>query len=245
MKSTIYLLCLTAVLIAINLKAEYRSAGGKIKIHISNYGGNEVLALDTFAYKNSFGQLYKISKLKYYIGNIEIVKLDGKKILDNRYFLVDEENEQSKNILLENLPVSEFKEINFIIGVDSLHNCSGLQSGALDPRNGMFWTWNTGYVFFKLEGYSPASTSNANFFEYHIGGFQKPHNAIRRIHITRNESYFLSKEIETQVEIKFDVDEALKSPTDIDFSLLSSVTDFHNAATIANNYMNAFSFMKN
>ena len=34
----------------------------------------------------------------------------------------------------------------------------------------MYWGWNSGYIFFKMEGTSPASPEDGNFM-YHIGGF--------------------------------------------------------------------------
>jgi hypothetical protein len=63
--------------------------------------------------------------------------------------------------------------------VDSARNVSGAQKGALDPNNGMFWTWNSGYIFTKLEGYSPQSSSGGLVF--HIGGFKSPDNTIRTV----------------------------------------------------------------
>ena len=74
-----------------------------------------------------------------------------------------------------------FNQLSFIIGVDSLHNVSGAQTGALDPINGMFWTWNTGYIFAKFEGKSPFSTALNQSVVYHIGGFRQGENAIRKV----------------------------------------------------------------
>ncbi len=68
-----------------------------------------------------------------------------------------------------------YDELQFMIGVDSIRNFSGAQTGALDPLNDMFWTWNSGYVNFKLEGTSSASTADLNRIEHHIGGFRSPY----------------------------------------------------------------------
>jgi hypothetical protein len=69
----------------------------------------------------------------------------------------------------------------FYIGVDSLRNVSGAQTGALDPLNGMFWTWNTGYIMAKMEGSSPASTEPNNEVLFHIGGYSGINNSIRKV----------------------------------------------------------------
>ena len=140
------------------------------------------------------------------------------------------------------VPDGEYTGISFIIGVDSLHNCSGAQAGALDPVNAMFWTWNTGYIFLKLEGKSPASKSPGNIFEYHIGGYKQPTNCIRQVSLAFKAPLKLnSSHLEVELHIKADAAEVLKTPTTIDISQLSSVTDFHNATTIADNYADMFS----
>ncbi|NJL13328.1 MAG: hypothetical protein HC913_10220 [Microscillaceae bacterium] len=61
-------------------------------------------------------------------------------------------------------------EFRFAIGVDSLHNHGGSQTGALDPLNGMFWTWTQGYIFVRIEGYYAHPKGAKGGFVYHIGG---------------------------------------------------------------------------
>src|SRR5690606_30719310 len=52
------------------------------------------------------------------------------------------------------------------------------RTGVLDPTGteseGMYWGWNSGYIFFKMEGISaaaPADPTGQHKFRYHIGGF--------------------------------------------------------------------------
>jgi len=45
----------------------------------------------------------------------------------------------------------------------------------------MFWTWNSGYIFAKLEGQSDSSHAPAHYFNWDIGGFKSPANASRKI----------------------------------------------------------------
>ncbi|GAB4402075.1 MAG: hypothetical protein OHK0053_25660 [Microscillaceae bacterium] len=61
-------------------------------------------------------------------------------------------------------------EFRFAIGVDSSHNHRGSQTGALDPLNGMFWTWSQGYIFIRIEGYFIHPGGTKGGFIYHIGG---------------------------------------------------------------------------
>ena len=214
-------------------------------IHFENYVGNELLKLNSAEYKNDLGQSYNISKFKYYVSNIRLKNSNGKEFISNEYFLLNEDDVESKQILLENVIEGEYTSISFTLGVDSLHNCSGIQEGTLDPLNGMFWAWNTGYIFLKLEGRSPESKISGNFFEYHIGGFKDPVNSIREITLDFTGSKIKIGEGDNAfIKIKADIEEILKNPNTIDFSILPSVTDLKNATLIADNYRDMFSILE-
>jgi hypothetical protein len=203
-----------------------------------------VLRLDSVNYQNAFDQDFSVTKFKYYISNIVLSRKDGKPVTYKNYFLIDEEKPDSKKVVLENIPSGEYLSVSFNVGVDSIDNCSGAQSGALDPINGMFWTWNTGYIFMKLEGISEFSTMPNAQLEYHIGGFKKPHQCIRTISLHLNQSILITKNNNEIIEIKADILEMLKTPISIDFSTLPTVTDFNNATKLADNYADMFSILK-
>ena len=216
---------------------------GKLNVTFYNYVDDQILQFDTALYKNELGQSFTITKFKYYVGNIHLKKTNGTVLNFEDYYLIDEEEPSSKKINLDNVPEGEYSGIDFIIGVDSIHNCSGAQSGALDPINAMFWAWNTGYIFLKLEGKSPASKSPGNIFEFHIGGYKQPSNCIRSVSLTFEHPITITTTDNKELHIKANAAEILKTPTTIDISKLSSVTDFHNATTIADNYMDMFSVL--
>ncbi len=205
-----------------------------VKLQFKNMVGDRPLVLDSATYKNAFGQSFTVSKFKYYIGNICLQTKNGQSFKSSDCFLVNEEDSASKQIILNDVPEGNYTSISFILGVDSIHNCSGAQTGALDPVNGMFWTWNTGYIFFKMEGKSPVSTSPGRLLEFHIGGYKQPANCIRQVKLEL-------KQPADNITIKADLSELFKTPTAIDFSKNSSVTDFHGATTIADNYKDMFS----
>jgi len=170
--------------------------------------------------------------------------VNGSKYANKEYYLIDEMDETTKQINLNDVPDGEYSAIEYLIGVDSLHNCSGTQSGALDPVKGMFWAWNTGYIFLKFDGISPLSKSPGNLLEFHIGGYRSPNNCIRKITLNLKKPLFISATSTQEINIKADVLQIFKSPTTIDFAIISSVTDFHNATTIANNYAGMFSLIE-
>jgi hypothetical protein len=123
-----------------------------------------------------------VSNFKYYISHITLTNSDSnvtKQINDDKYFLVDAADSLKCLVKLSVAPF-RYNRISFTIGVDSAHNVSGAQTGALDPVNGMFWTWTSGYVMAKLEGKSSVSSLVNNKMEYHIGGFRGDSSVLRK-----------------------------------------------------------------
>jgi hypothetical protein len=132
-------------------------------------------------YSNSFGEDFSVSTLKFYAGQIGLVNTSTgspEMASGDPYFLVDYEKTGSLEIKVPVQP-GTYNELFFQLGIDSARNVSGVQSGALDPLQGMFWTWNTGYIFLKMEGNSTQSVEPDGKLEYHIGGFRSPYSAIR------------------------------------------------------------------
>ena len=134
------------------------------------------------SYQNSVGEQYTISNFKFYLCQVDLINTNlGTSYRMNKddYFLVNFANPGSTKIILKALS-SSYNRIAFTVGVDSIRNVSGAQTGALDPANGMFWTWNTGYIMAKLEGNSPVSNQPNHVFEYHIGGFAGSDNVVEK-----------------------------------------------------------------
>ncbi len=117
------------------------------------------------------------TKLAYYISNVVLIKADNTEWKEKEsYHLVDAATAASGMINIKNVPTGDYKAVRFSVGVDSTRNVSGAQTGALSTTNGMFWSWNTGYIFVKAEGMSPQSSSGG--FTYHLGGFREVNSAI-------------------------------------------------------------------
>ena len=53
--------------------------------------------------------------------------------------------------------------------------------GDLDPLKGMYWTWQSGYVNFKMEGTMPDKNWVNQKFEYHLGGYVGENNSYNSI----------------------------------------------------------------
>ena len=152
-----------------------------------------VLATDsnTFDYETASGQLFNVSKFRYYVTSIQLEGEDGIRFLDpmnvsadadkvTGYYLVIEGDDTSKLIELKNVPSGKYNKVTFTIGVSEDGVQEGAVGGVLDPGNGAwFWTWNSGYVSFGIEGGFHASSHEARVthgapgaFSYHVGGWK-------------------------------------------------------------------------
>ena len=71
------------------------------------------------------------------------------------------------------IPINNQKAsyIRLTLGVDSVTNAAGVHCCALDPANGMYWSWQSGYIQFKLEG----KEKDGNALNLHLGGFSNEH----------------------------------------------------------------------
>lgn len=175
--SLVVIVCVACA--CVNVTAQ--SASGNVRIEFHHMVGEQQLEFDS-RYQNSLGEPFTVRKFRYYISNIEFSDTTSDKYyrLKDQYFLINEADPHSKTMILK-IPNGIYNRISFLIGVDSLKNVSGAQSGALDPLNDMFWTWKSGYVMAKLEGQSGVSTLPHKIFEYHIGGFTGTHNVLGRV----------------------------------------------------------------
>jgi len=213
-------------------------------IFINNVKRNKIVLNDSI-YINPFGEKYIITKLRYYVTNIEFQKTNNFVKEKNSYHLIDESKKESRVI---NLSVSEgnYNQLHFLLGVDSLHNVSGAQTDDLDPAKDMFWTWNSGYVMVKMEGNSPDSKLVNNKFEFHIGGFSGPYNVLKEIHLNflGNSIHFLANN-KYQIIINADINTWWQNPHDIKISEHAVITTpGENAKNISDNYSNMFHIEK-
>lgn len=123
------------------------------------------------------GDTLNFTKFKYYLSNIKLKKSDGTWWSEEEsYHLIDISVAGSNVLKLDNVPSGTYTELQYTLGVDSTRNVSGAQTGALSISNGMFWSWNSGYIMLKAEGTSPNSSSGS--FAFHLGGFKGANNIV-------------------------------------------------------------------
>ncbi len=153
-----------------------------LSIEFDNIVGGQNLRLNTGQYENGFDESFSVTRLQYYISNISVTNTNGLKYTvpqDSSYFLIKEDDQETRFARVK-VPAGDYKEVEFIVGVDSLRSTLDIaeHKGVLDPaadmESGMYWGWNSGYIFFKLEGEAPdapADPTGQHKIRYHIGGF--------------------------------------------------------------------------
>ncbi|MCU0439467.1 MAG: hypothetical protein MUC49_16360 [Raineya sp.] len=225
-----------------------------VVIDLKHIFGNKDLFIGG-TYTNASGEELTITKLNYFISNIKLQKTDGSEYVipqNDSYFLIKLAEKNTQQLSLNNIPLGEYTGLSFMIGVDSLRNTlePSQRTGALDvggAAEGMYWSWNTGYIFFKLEGSSsvvPATQNNQ--FKFHIGfygGYNTPTiNNLRTKSISfGTDKLKIQQGKSSLVHLKVDLAEFFKNPTTIKLSENNSVEFSLFSATVANNYTDMFS----
>lgn len=129
------------------------------------------------------GDSLAIHELKFYLGNFEFLKNGQVVFQEKSHRLVDVENEKSLVLDFDMPENPDFDSLRFDLGVDSLTNVSGAMGGDLDPTRGMFWTWQSGYINFKLEGFFEKCPARNGEFQFHLGGYLQPFQTVQRLNI--------------------------------------------------------------
>ncbi len=126
----------------------------------------------------------KVEVLRWYLSDLELLR-NGRTVFSpqKRHHLLDAEKPESLQLQLNTAPGLAYNELRFTLGVDSLTAAAGAFGEDLDPTNGMYWTWRSGYINFKLEGTVPECPARKNRFQFHIGGFQKPFASQREVRL--------------------------------------------------------------
>ena len=158
----------------------------------------------------SNGEWLEFDDCRFYISHL-VTYSSGKQWKDDeKAHLID--LEENASILLTPLAV-KIDSISFMIGIDSTTNVSGILEGDLDPINGMYWAWNSGYINFKLQGKSSKSNNADKSFEFHLGGYLSPFQTIQPVTLP-------VKNAEETIEIEIELSQFIQQ---IDLSKMNAI----------------------
>ncbi|WP_225586925.1 MbnP family protein [Algoriphagus sp. Y33] len=162
---------------------------GDFSIEFDTIVGEETFGMEPRQYTNARGEAFSIRTLRYFISNIKLYTASGEEYMvpqEESYFLIQAEDRDTRFTKVT-APEGDYTKISFVLGVDSLRNTMSVDQrpGVLsfDPDQGhggggMYWGWNSGYIFFKFEGNcdlisddQQGDPTGNRQFKYHIGGF--------------------------------------------------------------------------
>ncbi len=228
-----------------------------LSIEFDNIVGGQNLILNNVNFTNASGEVYNIQVLQYYISNIQVAKADGTVYTvpqDSSYFLI-KESEPDTRFARVKVPEGDYTRVTFTLGVDSLRSTMDIskRTGVLDPAggmdNGMYWGWNPGYIFLKMEGISPAAPvdpTGVRKYRYHIGGFggysAPTINNIKTVtaDLTSRGIAQVRKGRNANIHFFVDIDKVLSGSTTISIAERPQVMFSNFSVPVANNYATMF-----
>ncbi|HAS42343.1 MAG TPA: hypothetical protein DCS93_17835 [Microscillaceae bacterium] len=224
-----------------------KSVQKQLKIHFKHLVGNQPLVLNNTYYTNIHGEKFNVTKFNYYISNIRLKKANGRWWKQpNSYYLVQSSKPASQVLTIPNIPQGVYKEISFLIGVDKKRNTSGVQEGALDPANDMFWSWNTGYVFLKLEGQTLLPDGQkTKGFRFHSGGFNFKFNNIKQKTLNLQDAPLnVGATSAAKLQVKVDLQKFFGGVKPVKIHQNYSLMSPARVAKVADNYSQTFTQVK-
>ncbi len=234
---------------------------GTLQLRFDNVVGPDNLVLNTSTYRNTAGESFNVSKFNYFVSNIRLRRSDGTDYTlpqDKNYFLIEEERPASQTLTLTGIPVGTYTGIGFLIGVDSVRSLAdiSLRTGVLDPgttdHDPMYWDWNSGYVFMKLEGTSAVAPAAQNhLFQYHIGGFGGGYDGKKTINNLRtvalpfgSDQLVIGSSMTPIIDFQTDALQIFNGSTKLSIAQNSSVMFTPLSGSIADNYAGMFSYKR-
>lgn len=108
-------------------------------------------------YQTPQGQRYQLDLLKFYISEVALVRPDGREVRIDGLVLAEFKRDaptQGVSVMKMDVPAGQYRGIRFNVGVprELNHLDAGTQQMPLGVNSGMYWAWNPGYIFYRLEG---------------------------------------------------------------------------------------------
>jgi hypothetical protein len=156
--------------------------------------------------------------------------------------------------VLKDVPAADYTEMTFTIGVDSVKSISAVDQriGVLDVASygsdNMYWSWNSGYIFFKMEGISTVAPTNAGGlqkYQYHVGGFggrtAATANNLRTVTLSLPSVASVRKSKSPTIHLIADISKVFSGVSPVKIASAAVVMSPAAAGPIANNYAKVFS----
>lgn len=146
-----------------------------LKVNVKPKFNGELISFDS-VYHNISGYRIRFSDIKFYM---TYAKVGNGTDWTDAYSVAKYDYSESTELFTAEVSPGTYSQLRFDVGVDSIRNHSDPASYPSDnPLNivsssGMFWTWNTGYIFVVIEGQYDTDSLGTGMptvnFSYHLG----------------------------------------------------------------------------
>lgn len=127
-------------------------------------------------YQTAGGDNVQFSMIRFYLSEIALVDSLGQEVpvSDHKISLVDFSDATTAQQGYFSVKVKAnpgtYRGVKFGVGVPFAenHKDAATQSLPLGPNSDMFWGWNPGYIFHRIEGKADSASASVDFI-YHIG----------------------------------------------------------------------------
>ncbi|MFC6590953.1 MbnP family protein [Deinococcus lacus] len=109
-----------------------------------------------------------MNEVKFYVSNVALVRADGSEVPVRGLSLAKLPGSGQSSLMFRGqAPAGEYRGLRFDVGVprDLNHRDASAARGPLSIEEGMYWAWNSGYIFFSLLG-----KSEGQAIANHVGG---------------------------------------------------------------------------
>ncbi len=126
-----------------------------------------------------------VSAFRWYLSNFKL-NHKGETVWEapKKHVLLDASKPQTLQLNFQPPNDLVYDELECLLGIDSITQVSGVFGADLDPTNGMYWTWQSGYIHVKVEGVSAGCSTRKNQFQYHLGGYAGEQNTLQTLRWT-------------------------------------------------------------
>lgn len=177
-----------------------------VELHFNPKVGSDALVYNTDFMVN--GRKTQFTKVQFYASTFKFTNGSSEEKVEDSYVLVHPE--QHSYTLGGSLAAGNYTGLSFFLGVDTAVNTSvepaswptGHALAVTSPYYS-YWTWNSGYIFVKLEGRvdtTAAANGTANYpFVFHIG----TNNLIRTVNIPGNLTATDGSSLDVEIDVDF------------------------------------------
>jgi cytochrome c peroxidase len=186
-----------------------------LQIQITPKCNGEAVQPSSLRYQTSAGETFSITRVSYLLSDFALQRDDGSWLeISNSVAWLDL-GENRDTFRLENIPPGDYRSLHFSFGLGTnLNHANPAQFPARHPLNpnfnGLYWSWQGGYIFLALEGLWRNADGALDGWAYHLA---RDPNCTRIILAAPLEITNL-----TRLELDFDLATLLNAPRPLSFA---------------------------